>query len=83
MSETSQRISEIGEALQVMRPAWRHMQIELGERIRALTVQLVSQDSEQVRGRIKALQDILELPETLQQERDGLSAALSEQDAAE
>ena len=52
---------------------------EIQQRIDALTVQLISQESEQVRGRIKALRDIQDMPETLQQERDGITAGLADQ----
>jgi hypothetical protein len=48
------------------------------ERRDALTLDLIGQDNEQTRGRIKQLRELMELPETLAQERDGLSAALAE-----
>lgn len=77
-----ERINQISNTLTALQSGWPHLLIEIDERIQALTTQLVSTDNEQTRGRIKALCDIKELPETLKQERDGISAALSEQDAA-
>jgi hypothetical protein len=54
----------------------------LNERIEDHTRSLVQQNNDETRGRIKALQELLELPESLTQERDSISAALSDQDAA-
>jgi len=77
------RIAEINNTLQAIQNGWPFFMAELQQRIDALTVQLISQESEQVRGRIKALRDLQDMPETLQQERDGITTALSEQDAAD
>lgn len=76
------RIAEISNTLQAIQGGWPFMLAEINSRIESLTVQLISQESEQVRGRIKALCDLRDMPETLQQERDGISAGLSEQDPA-
>ena len=76
------RLAEIGNTLQAIQGGWPFVLLEINSRIEALTVQLVSQESEQVRGRIKALRDLRDMPETLQQERDCLSAALADQAAA-
>ncbi len=54
----------------------------INERIAAHTITLIGADSEQVRGRIKALRALLDYPESLQWERDGIAAALSEQSDA-
>jgi len=77
-----QRLDEISNTLQAIQSGWPHVLAEINHRIEALTGQLVSQESEQVRGRIKALRDLRDMPETLQQERQALSAGLSEQDPA-
>jgi hypothetical protein len=76
------RLTEIGNTLQGIQAGWPYVLAEINSRIESLTVQLVSQESEQVRGRIKALCDLRDMPETLQQEREGISAALAEQAAA-
>jgi len=76
------RLAEIGNTLQAIQSGWPYVLAEINSRIESLTVQLISQESEQVRGRIKALCDLRDMPETLQQERDGISAGLSEQDPA-
>lgn len=74
-----ERIAQINNTLQALQNGWPFFMAELQERINALTLQLISQDSEQTRGRIKALRDLQDLPETLQQERDGIQAGLAEQ----
>lgn len=74
------RLAEIGNTLQAIQSGWTFFLAEINSRIESLTVQLISQESEQVRGRIKALCDLRDMPEALQQERDGISAGLSEQD---
>lgn len=63
-------------------PSWPALIAELDQRIAELTAQLVNADNEQTRGRIKALHDIKNLPVALQAERDGIRAALSQEDAA-
>lgn len=76
------RLAEISNTLQAIQGAWPYVLAEIDSRIESLTVQLISQESEQVRGRIKALSDLRDMPETLQQERDGISAALADEAAA-
>ena len=50
----------------------------LNAQIHEHTERLIGADHEQTRGRIKALRALLTLPDELQQERDGITAALSE-----
>jgi hypothetical protein len=76
------RIAEISNTLQAIQVGWAFMLAEINSRIESLTVQLISQESEQVRGRIKALCDLRDMPEELDQELRALSAGLSEQDPA-
>jgi hypothetical protein len=73
-----ERIAQLDLAIEALRPAWDHFAAILIERADRLTQDLIAQDNEQTRGRIKALRDLLELPEQLQQERDGISAGLAE-----
>lgn len=73
------RIAQINNTLQALQQGWPFFVAELQQRIDALTMQLISQDSEQVRGRIKQLCDLQDMPELLSQERDGISAGLAEQ----
>lgn len=80
--EIQERINHLTDAIEAMRPGWRYIRQELQALAASYTEQLVNQDSEQTRGRIKALRELMELPETLQSERDGMSAALSDMDAA-
>lgn len=77
-----ERINQISAGLDAMRFCWPFVEGEITARIEALTLLLINDNNEQTRGRIKALLELKNLPDTLAQERDGMSAALSEQDAA-
>lgn len=72
------RIAEIDEALRALQPAWPAFAAVLEDRKQALTHELIAQDNEQTRGRIKQLRELMELPELLRQEREGIRAALAE-----
>ena len=73
------RISEINQVLPAFTPALMAL---LNERIAGMVERLISQDSEQLRGAIKECRALLDLPIALQSERDQITAALSESDAA-
>ena len=73
------RISEINQVLPAFTPALIAL---LNERIAGMVERLISQDNEQLRGAIKECRALLDLPMALQSERDQLSAALSDPDAA-
>jgi hypothetical protein len=73
-----ERIDQINQTLEAVRNGWPFLLAVMQERRDALTLDLIGQDNEQTRGRIKQLRELMELPETLAQERDGLSAALAE-----
>lgn len=79
---TQERLAEIGRTLQALQGGWPFVLAEVNQRIEALTLQLISEESEQVRGRIMALRDLRDMPETLEQERSALSAALADEAAA-
>lgn len=69
------RIEEIDAALQAIRPGWPFLLAELQARIGDETERLITQNNEETRGRIKALRDLMTLPETLETERAGILAA--------
>jgi hypothetical protein len=75
------RIDDISKWLSEIKPGWPFFIGEINSRIAELTQQLINNDCEQTRGRIKALLAIKELPETLQSEREGMESALSPKDA--
>lgn len=80
MTKNHPRIEQINQLLPALTdPA---LEAYLRERIAELTNKLVSENDEQTRGRIKQLRDLLNLPESLLQERDGITAELPEQDSA-
>jgi len=72
------RLNQIDQALGAIQNGWPFLLVEINERIDSLTQSLIAQDNEQTRGRIKALRDLKELPETLKQERESISAGLAE-----
>jgi hypothetical protein len=72
------RIEEIDRTLGALREAWPTVRTLLKEREDRLIADLIGQDNEQTRGRIKALRELMELPETLLSEREGISAGLAD-----
>jgi hypothetical protein len=74
----TQRVDEIGAGLESLRSGWPFLLGEVNRRIAELTEQLINNDNEQTRGRIKALLEVKNLPASLQAEREGLSAALAD-----
>lgn len=73
-----QRIEQISAGLESIRGGWPFLSQLFKEEAERLTVELIGQDNEQTRGRIKALRELMELPEALIQERDGISAGLAD-----
>lgn len=75
-----QRIQQINDLLPALTvPALVAL---LKDDMTSLTHRLIGENDEQTRGRIKALRDLLNLPEALRNERDQLTAALSEESDA-
>ena len=73
-----ERVNQIDRSLTAIQNGWPFLLAEINERIDTLTLSLIAQDNEQTRGRIKALRELKELPETLKQERESISAGLAE-----
>lgn len=57
--------------------SWRDIYHELDERIERLTRQLIDQNSDQLRGRIKELEDLKRLPQLIPEEIERLDSVLS------
>ena len=76
--DLEQRRAHITQTLSVLHPIWPLLTAEVVVRISDMTERLIAQDDEQTRGGIKALRELLNLPETLQHEREGITAGLSE-----
>jgi len=76
------RASEIITQLGALERSWTTFTGLLDERIAIRTKELVNHNNEETRGRIKALEELKELPAQLHSELEGIRAALSEQDAA-
>lgn len=77
------RANEITQTLEAMHSAWPFLLREI-QRLKAEQLpQLISKDDEQLRGRIKQLQALEDLPLQLRQELEDINAALSDEDAAD
>lgn len=77
------RIDQLDQAIAAC-ASWPRFAAEIQGRIDSLTLNLIGENNEQTRGAIKELRRLIDLPATLQYERDHLAAALSEQsDAAQ
>lgn len=74
-----ERLGELTNQIQAIQNGWPFFSPLLQERIETLTRQLIQRDDPETRGRIKALQELKELPVTLQLERDGIKTGLAEQ----
>lgn len=77
-----ERLDRINRTLAGLGGVWDLLKAEIQARIESLTSDLIAQDDEQKRGAIKELRNLLDLPETLHQERESIAAALSDEDAA-
>jgi hypothetical protein len=69
------RLEQIEAALQAIQPGWPFLLAEVQTQIEREIERLVIQNNEETRGRIKALRDLMNLPEALEAERDGILAA--------
>jgi hypothetical protein len=74
-----ERVDEINRTLEAIRNGWPFFMAVLKDKVDGLTLQLIANDDEQTRGRIKQLRELMDLPETLTQERDGISAGLADE----
>jgi len=71
------RQQQIDQFLASVAPYWEHIDREICARLDGLILQLVAEDNEQTRGRIKALQDFKDLPMALTHELSAIKAELS------
>lgn len=79
---SNERLDRINRLIGGLGGVWHLLEAEMQDRLNALITELISQDNEQKRGAIKELRNLLSLPETLQQERESIIAALSEESDA-
>lgn len=63
-----ERLAQIAPMQQALAAVWTSLEKHLRERKADLVLRLVSRNDDEVRGRIKEIDDLLELPERLQQE---------------
>lgn len=77
------RVEYIADFLTQTKTAWPLISKEIDAKVSELTARLINENSEEIRGRIKALIDVKELPKALLDELEGMRAALSDEDAAD
>lgn len=77
------RVEYIADFLNQTKTAWPLISKEIDAKVSELTARLINENSEEIRGRIKALIDVKELPKALFDELEGMRAALSDEDAAD
>lgn len=82
MDELKARENEIAQLLQALPAAWSLLMPEVERELANQVESLVAEENPEIRGRIKALRWIKELPDLLRSEQVGISASLSEQDEA-
>jgi hypothetical protein len=70
----SRRI-QIEAAMKAIQPGWPFFLAEMQHLIEPLVGSLIAQNNDETRGRIKALRDLMNLPEALEAERVGILAA--------
>ncbi len=78
-----ERLTEIQKTLEAIQNGWPFLLGLIRAREAELTEALINNDNEQHRGAIKELRRLADMPEMLKQERDGISAELSERDSAD
>lgn len=76
------RIDELNRAIEAIRSGWPFFIAAINERLAKNTHDLINAESEQTRGRIKELQHLTGLFDSLTSERDGISAEISDTDSA-
>lgn len=79
----NERLKEIQKTLEAIQNGWPFLLGLIRTREAELTESLINNDNEQYRGAIKELRRLADMPESLKQERDGISAELSERDSAD
>ena len=76
--EKEVRKQQIASVLDSMRVLWPAIREELKVKKNDLIQNLIAADNEQTRGRIKELEDLINLPTTLYQELMAIESALAE-----
>lgn len=77
--EAQARLAEIAPLQQALEAAWGPLAKCLNERKAAHVLKLVASNDDQVRGRIKEIDDLLALPERLHQEAMSLQQPQQEE----
>lgn len=80
---TAEELNVLQQRVIAVAAAVNSLRDELMQRIAERTGLLIAANNDETRGAIKALQEILNLPATLQSERDQMTAALSNEPDAD
>lgn len=78
-TEAEARLTQITALFSAMQGAWPAIAVELGLRQQDLIASLISQNNDETRGRIKQLNDLIDLPNSIYQEMQNLKQPLPDQ----
>lgn len=76
--DRNERRSHVSTLFNALPATWTPLRVELQQMREQYVVSLVTQNSEEMRGRIKMIDDLLRLPETLRQEMNQFEQSLPE-----
>lgn len=74
-----ERTAHLAELLSVLLSSWRPVRIELEYRHQRFMHRLIVSNDEGIRGRIQELEELLKLPQSVEQELDRLKTQLPDQ----
>jgi ppGpp synthetase/RelA/SpoT-type nucleotidyltranferase len=78
MSNVETRLAQIAALRTVLPASWAHLAEELRRMRDERLIRLIAQNDEQVRGQVKMIDELLRLPNTLDQEMQDLAQSLPE-----
>ena len=76
--DRNERLGHLTGLTSVLHGAWPHFAAELEHLREHYVTSLVTVNSEEVRGKVKMIDELLRLPNTLRQEMDNLAQSLPE-----
>lgn len=72
------RLAEVAALQNVLPGSWPHLAAELGRLRERMVEGLIASNNEELRGKVKMIDELLRLPNTLDQESKDLAQSLSE-----
>lgn len=78
MTDINARLDYLNTTLDAFDFAWPRLSVEIQSRIDHLTLSLISANNDETRGAIKALRELLALPDTLRYERNHINEEMKD-----